>query len=654
MSEVDASEEEDVEYESREDRPQKLELTMEQAQNLFSGGLRSGVGPRRVGFQYSGERDVYSALGYKDINQLTYEDYKQRYQRQDIASAIIDSKPESTWKEAPQIKADNSDFEREVHLLLDGDNARTSLRYGLLHHFEVVDRLARLGEYASLFLGFSDAGRDELKEPVEGLSNLNDLLYVTAMKQPAVDWDEDDIIEDPSSRRFGWPKYYRMDFEGMRGDVKVHHSRVVHIPENVFDNHLRGEPVLRACYNRLFDIEKTLGASAEVVWRAGYPGLHVDIPPELHGMVDEDDLDKQVDEYEHDMRRTLKTYGSDVEMLEGQSIDPSPVIDSELDMISGTLGIPQRKLIGTEQGDLASSQDQATWFSRIHSRQTEWAEPVVVRPTIRKLKNAGVLSTSESYEVVWPNLFELTELEEADLKANLGLALKRASPRGDPGTLATPEEIRKEIFGWSPDIGSEVDGDTQQVSGQPDNGQGDSGMSSEVDELLRRVGEAGIDVGDIVRSPSGVGVVAGEIRSNFMFPETNEESGDEGLTEIEATQDRPAYVVGYVGKAAVYRASDLNVLDVDGPDELREVDKSASDGSDPIAVITGPGFNDDDWAEGWDKWSLMAFYADAGGDFDNIVREMTDEFDWSENFANRMAGQAKDQLLGTKRWRDRF
>ncbi len=40
-----------------------------------------------LGQQYDGERDIYDVLGYKE--QITEEDYRAKYERQDIAKRII-------------------------------------------------------------------------------------------------------------------------------------------------------------------------------------------------------------------------------------------------------------------------------------------------------------------------------------------------------------------------------------------------------------------------------------------------------------------------------------------------------------------------------------------------------------------------------------
>ena len=66
----------------------------------------------KMGFQYGGDRDLYEALGYKTI--LTYDDFKARYNRQDIAKAIIDRPVNATWQ--GDLKIVESDDDKETAL----------------------------------------------------------------------------------------------------------------------------------------------------------------------------------------------------------------------------------------------------------------------------------------------------------------------------------------------------------------------------------------------------------------------------------------------------------------------------------------------------------------------------------------------------------
>ncbi len=109
-----------------------------------------------------------------------------------------------------------------------------------------------------------------------------------------------------------------------------------------------------------------------------------------------------------------------------------------IQLISATTGIPTRILLGSERGELASSQDERNWLSYIASRQTNFAGPVILRPFIDRLIEYGALPKVE-YEIHWPNLFKATNKE----KAETHLQKAKATNEYLMGPAATYIDIRK-------------------------------------------------------------------------------------------------------------------------------------------------------------------------------------------------------------------
>lgn len=438
----------------------------------------------RAGLQFGGDRDLWEALGYQ--GKFTYRDYRSWYDRGGIAKPIINKPAETSWSERPEIvddadvgDDDQTQFEEDVEKLFDAGED-TSLDRGLSHYFERADKLGRIGEYSVLFLGFSDADEaSDLANAVDPneLGSLEDLLYVTPLGQG--DASINSWVKDVTDPRNGLPKTYKLDLAN--GDQSnsqvVHHSRVIHIAEGVLEDDINGEPALRAVMNRLFDIEKVAGASAEAYWMTANPGLALSVDPQFSD-VDTEKMDEQVEEYEHNMRRVLKMYGTDVEQLEGQDVDPSSTLDSLMKIIAGTIEIPKRKLEGSERGDLASSQDEANYLEMISARQESFNGPVMLRPFLDRLLEYGILESPQggSYSLNWPNLFQLTELEEAKLTNQLSQALVNLAPMGDIEMLHSIDALRE----FSPieepedatppedvdDVDDEIDEEDEQVQDQ--------------------------------------------------------------------------------------------------------------------------------------------------------------------------------------------
>ncbi|AFZ73031.1 phage portal protein [Natronobacterium gregoryi] len=447
----------------------------------------------RAGLQFDGDRDLWEAFGYK--RRFTYQDYLSWYKRGDIAKPIIDKPPETSWSERPEITDDadvgdenQTDFESDVEALFDADNNDTNLDRGLSHYLERADKLGRIGHYSVLFLGLTDVDdASELSEPVdEGeLDGLDDLLFVTPLGEG--DADVHEWVTDVTNPRNGLPETYKLDLaNGDQTNTQiVHHSRVIHIAEGVLEDSVNGEPALRAVMNRLFDLQKIAGASAEAYWMVSNPGLALSVDPEFSDVPTEK-MDKQVEEFENNFSRVLKLFGTDVEQLESQDVDPSNAVDAIMKLIAGTIEIPRRKLEGSERGELASSQDEANYLEKISARQESFCEPVILRAFLDRLLKFGVLTDPRggSYTIDWPNLFQLTELEEAELKNQLSQAIQNLAPMGDVELLHSIEALRE----FSPidepddatppedleDVDEEIDEGDEQVQKQFDQQMGRS------------------------------------------------------------------------------------------------------------------------------------------------------------------------------------
>jgi hypothetical protein len=331
-----------------------------------------------------------------------------------------------------------------------------------------------------LYLGLSDAdSQEDLKKEVDtsALTGLDDLMYVTPLGEG--DAEIKTWVRDVTDSRNGLPKTYNLDLaNGSRSQlVEVHHSRVIHVAENVLDDEVNGEPALRPVMNRLYDLEKVQGSAAEAYWMVSNPGLVLNTDPALQD-VPTDKMAEQIEEYEHDLRRVLKLFGTDAEQLEAQDVDPEPTVNSILKTISGTVRIPQRKLTGTERGDLASTQDQASYLDTISARQTRFAEPSLFRPFIDRLLDFGIHSPPKagSYTIDWPTLFQLTDLEMAKLKKTEAEAAKALAPLGDIEQLHSREALREfspieepqdaEPPDEADDIDEEIDESDEQVQEQ--------------------------------------------------------------------------------------------------------------------------------------------------------------------------------------------
>lgn len=411
-----------------------------------------------LGFQFNGQRSLYEVLGYK--TDLTFEDYYGAYDRGDIAQRIVEAHPVSTWRRKPVISNDD-----DPSTFTDFEIAWTKLAVSrkVFHYLERADKLAGIGEYGCLLIGTTDVRKqDDMARPMARLKGPEDVIYLMPLTQEFAEIST--IDNDPSSSRYGLPETYIVSVVetstalgsptmlGNNAKISVHWSRIIHIAEGLRENDIYGTPRLKHVMNRLFDVDKIAGGSAETFWQAA-KRIMVLQAKEGYSAVDSDDaLTEMMDELVHGLRRVIDLQGYEAKVLETSDVKPREAFEVQLALISSATGIPQRILLGSEQGKMASTQDEVNWNGRIADRQINFAEPTVLRPFVDRLITAGALPVPDNeYTVTWPSLFELSDKE----KAQIGL-LKARSIAVLVGTnggnfeffqkISPIEEVRSELL----------------------------------------------------------------------------------------------------------------------------------------------------------------------------------------------------------------
>ena len=363
----------------------------------------------QLGKSYGGDRDVYTALGYPKVPQ--FEDYWARYDRQDIATRVVEAYPAACWRKKPVItesEKDQTKFEEDIINIFKENK--------VWHYLKRIDMLSGIGRYGVLMFGFDDVtDRLGLREPVE---NANELLYLRPVMENNVQistWNK-----EPTSPRYGMPEVYKLTTQ-QAGETtnevfEVHHSRVLHIAENIVEGEVYGTPRLKNILNRLQDLELVSGGSAEMFWRGAFPGYNwkADAEADLDSQTITD-MQDQIEEYVHGLKRYVRTQGITAESLAQQVADPSKHAELLIKLISAATGIPTRILTGSERGELASSQDESNWNDRVDERRQDYCEPFILRAFIDKLIAVGIITEPEKgYTVIWADLDIPSDKEAAE------------------------------------------------------------------------------------------------------------------------------------------------------------------------------------------------------------------------------------------------
>jgi hypothetical protein len=433
----------------------KTGLVVNDAENprtFVSRTLRMHIGAL-AGQQFGGERDMYEVLGYPRI--IGPAEYRQTYDRGDVAGRIVDAYPEATWREPPTIRPKGADgkpvegsgFEKEVEQLAEKLNL-----WGTLTR---LDRLTGLGHYGVLMLGLN--GAEDTALPA--LQKPYGLFYLTPHGETSAqvtNWDT-----DPRSPRYGKPLMYRLTigpgWTGLGGNersIACHWSRTVHVAERAMEDVSVGQPRLQRLFNRLMDWEKLLGGGAEIFWQnAAQLRAWIADPEAEWSPDDRAAIKEQLEEFRHRIRRDVQLQGVKPESLasDAQSLNAAALADKVLDALAGSSGIPKRILMGTERGELSSEQDENNWAARIKERREQHATPNMMRPFIDRCIALGVLSSpgQYGYAVVWPKTDTLGEEKRATVAKTKAEAV--AAYVGTPGAdMVMPVEEFRIALGESP------------------------------------------------------------------------------------------------------------------------------------------------------------------------------------------------------------
>lgn len=388
-----------------------------------------------LGKQYGGSRDLYETLGYKKTP--VFSDYEAFYRRHEIAKAVINAPVSASWETFPLIEeSDEADtaFEKAASEII--------TKFKLQQIFSRVDTLCSIGKYAVLLLGFKD-GAKSLSEPAVSAS---ELIYATPYGEGSVAITTFD--ENPQSARFGLPTKYtiKTGSSSKSTDVQVDHTRVIHVAQECLTNPFEGTPQLEVIFNRLFDIEKLVGADAEAFWRLADPGMTFKTDKEF--TLTEDDklkFEEKILDFIHRLKKHLVLQGVEAKELVQQLADPEHHFSMLLDMVAAGKRIPKRVLLGSELGELASTMDLVRWFRQIKSRREQFCEPVIIRPFFDRLIEVGVLKRTQEneYNVKWDDLLAPSDKEKADVGDVLARAL--AAYLNSGGDSRVPIE---DFLGW--------------------------------------------------------------------------------------------------------------------------------------------------------------------------------------------------------------
>lgn len=406
-------------------------------------------------------RNIEEECGYTDnINGDTFQIL---FDWEPVANRAVKVIPEECWLISPKVyeqeEKEKTDWELAVDslsqsLFSSGPNAGGKSYFSGQEGNPIWEVLSRLDMISGItgcgILVFGVDGETDLKSPLEFKPSdkaYRNLMYLTVYS--GSQFSVSQIDGNPLSPRYNQPLYYQIRVDSgsslnrdqtlsstfrngsstVLGDVEIHWTRVLHIPcvDNLGSSEVYATSRLQPIYRRLIDLQKVYAGAGEGYWQSCLPAYSVGTDPSLGGDADitEDDENQaldSIDKYTNGMSRWLLMNGYIVKPLNTSITDPRQVIDIDLEAICIQIDVPLRIFKGSERGELASSQDDTKWKSKLSSRRKTKVNRWIIIPFFDRLINIGVLPVPKQFFIEWPE----DTIPTPEVKSTVALNISRA------------------------------------------------------------------------------------------------------------------------------------------------------------------------------------------------------------------------------------
>lgn len=246
--------------------------------------------------------------------------------------------------------------------------------------------------------------------------------------------------------------------------VRVHWSRVIHLADNLRNSQIFGVPRMQPVINRLLDLRKLYGGSAEGYWKGALPVISLETNPQLGGDVniDRGQIGSMMYSIMNSLQRYMTLTGMTAKTLAPQVADPTPQIAAQIEAICIEIGCPVRVFKGSERGELASSQDDSQWNDRLRHRQQTYITPSILVPFVDRLILINVLpQPKDGYKIEWPDLDSQTDVQKAQILLQKTQAYA-AYETGQVGNLIQPLDYLTHVDDMDPELAKSITDSAEQ------------------------------------------------------------------------------------------------------------------------------------------------------------------------------------------------
>lgn len=381
---------------------------------------------RRIDSLFAGYFPESKHDHYRDFNypqSITFAQYYAASKRNGLGKAAIVKTIMKTWETHPTIMEDveveANPYEEEVisHF--------TAIRFW--QKLMEADRRALIGGWSGAILRLADG--KQMDQPVLSVGGGEEGLVAVI---PA--WGEGQLTvaewnSDINDENYGKPKMFLFQeaeigsspsAQGTNRSVSVHPDRVV-IFSN--DGEVGGDSLLEGGFNNLLDCEKISGAGGQGFWKnaKSTPVLELDKEAKIADMAkamgvkpDEvvDKMNEQVDDWNKGFDSVLMLQGMAAKQIPVTLQSPQHFFNVSLQIFAASIPIPQKILVGNQNGERASSEDKDEWNMTNSSRRTNVVVPSIM-DLVNRLVAWGILKDVD-WKLKWEDLTESSMEEKID------------------------------------------------------------------------------------------------------------------------------------------------------------------------------------------------------------------------------------------------
>ena len=346
-------------------------------------------------------------------------DLRVLYDRNLLASALVNARVDASWGDASTFLVDDEEDEQLNAI------ARES---------RVLDALQRA----------------DLRSEVTTWS----IFIPGASGEPAV-WGADEAVIEERDQD-GMPRAYSVAPSGLSDEEREKQKRIVRANQvaHVCDPRysasvLTSNPRIVAGYNRLFDLERIMGGGAFAIFQAGFPQYHFMFEGVEPTEKELNELKQQMDEFADAVRKVLTT-------TEGVSMDTvnvnvpsvSPALREYLVHIVAGFGVPMSEFTGEALVAHSASVNLTTWHKRMNRRRSRMILPRVVEPCLaRFIEVRGIdydISRLQDVTLDWTEHGDTPTTSDLTAQSN---AIISAVREGIADTAWALEQLPEQWFG---------------------------------------------------------------------------------------------------------------------------------------------------------------------------------------------------------------